>query len=181
MNELCILSNLTSSEWASWVQAIASVIAIVAAGGGVFYQARRTRLDGCEREASALHGIARMLVHFRDAAVEARAEKRKIERWPPGHPAEPSTRYLELAKVVRDFPIEAVLNEVAFEALLQARRASREMELLVGPEPELEVNQQHEQVFTDYLTIIDDQIKQVREEAKRRKEGEPPMQATSGA
>lgn len=146
----------------------------------MFYQARRTRLDGCEREASALHGIARMLVHFRNAAIEARAEKRKIERWPAGHPAEPSTRYFELAEVVRKFPMEAVLNEVAFEALLQARRASREMELLVGPEAELDVNQQHGQVFANYLQIIDDQIKQVREEAERRKEGEPPMQAASG-
>jgi hypothetical protein len=76
--------------------------------------------------------------------------------------------------------MEAVLNEVAFEALLQARRASREMELLVGPEAELDVNQQREQVFADYLQIIDDQIKQVQMEAERRKEGEPPMQAASG-
>ena len=31
MNNLCFLSNLTSSEWAAWVQAIGSIIAIVAA------------------------------------------------------------------------------------------------------------------------------------------------------
>jgi len=31
MNELCFLSNLSSAEWAAWVQAIGSVAAIVAA------------------------------------------------------------------------------------------------------------------------------------------------------
>jgi len=31
MNDLCFLSNLTSSEWASWVQAIGSMLAIIAA------------------------------------------------------------------------------------------------------------------------------------------------------
>ena len=31
MNELCLLSGLTSSEWAAWVQAIGSVAAIAAA------------------------------------------------------------------------------------------------------------------------------------------------------
>ncbi|MDN4592142.1 hypothetical protein DBA29_27045 [Xenophilus aerolatus] len=73
--------------------------------------------------------------------------------------------------------MEAVLNEVAFEALLQARRASREMELLVGPEAELEVNHKHNKVFAAYIKIVDDQIRQVREEANRRKNGKPPMQA----
>jgi len=51
--------------------------------------------------------------------------------------------------------------------------------LLVGPEAELEVNKQHQKVFAAYIKIVDDQIKQVREEAKRRKNGKPPMQATS--
>ena len=31
MKQLCVLSDLTSSEWASWVQAVGSVLAIVAA------------------------------------------------------------------------------------------------------------------------------------------------------
>ena len=31
MNNLCFLSNLTSSEWAAWIQAVGSVIAILAA------------------------------------------------------------------------------------------------------------------------------------------------------
>lgn len=40
MNELCFLSNLTSSEWASWVQAIGSVLAIIAAAWIARYQAK---------------------------------------------------------------------------------------------------------------------------------------------
>jgi hypothetical protein len=31
MNELCVISNLTSSEWAAWVQAIGSIAAIASA------------------------------------------------------------------------------------------------------------------------------------------------------
>ena len=39
MNELCFLSNLTSAEWAAWVQAIGSVVAIVAAAWIAKHQA----------------------------------------------------------------------------------------------------------------------------------------------
>ena len=35
------MSNLTSEEWAAWVQAIGSVIAIAATGFGVWYQSNR--------------------------------------------------------------------------------------------------------------------------------------------
>ena len=31
MNNLCFLSNLTSNEWAAWVQALGSIVAIIAA------------------------------------------------------------------------------------------------------------------------------------------------------
>lgn len=181
MHELCFLSNLTSSEWAAWVQAIASALAIVAGAWYVRYQARRARLDACERDASALDGIARMLMHLRDVAVEARNAKREIERFPPNHPAEPSTRYAELAAVLRAFPMEAVLNEIAFEALLTARRVAREIEPLVTSEPELQVNERHQDLFNDYKKILEDQIKQVRDEARRRARGEPPTQDTSAA
>jgi hypothetical protein len=40
MNQLCFLSNLTSSEWASWVQAVGSVFAIVAAALIARHQAK---------------------------------------------------------------------------------------------------------------------------------------------
>ena len=40
MNELCFSTNMTSAEWAAWVQAIFSVIAIVAAAGTAIWQAR---------------------------------------------------------------------------------------------------------------------------------------------
>ena len=39
MNELCFLSNLTSAEWAAWVQAVGSVLAIVAAAWIAKHQA----------------------------------------------------------------------------------------------------------------------------------------------
>lgn len=175
MNQLCLLTGLTSSDIASWAQAVVGATAIVVGAVAIWWQTRRARLELCEREASALDGIARLLVHLKETAIEAREERRKIDRWPVGHPAEPSTRYQEVAQAVRDFPLEAVLNEVALEALLTARRASREIEPLVGPEVELDVNPNFETVFTAYKGILEQQIKQLREEGKRRLRGERPM------
>ena len=43
--ELCLLSNLTSSEWASWVQAIGSIAAIIGAIFIAGWQTRRQHLD----------------------------------------------------------------------------------------------------------------------------------------
>lgn len=41
MNELCFLSNLTSSEWASWVQAIGSIGAIFGAACIAVWQSKQ--------------------------------------------------------------------------------------------------------------------------------------------
>jgi hypothetical protein len=40
MYNLCFLSNLTSAEWAAWVQALGSIAAIVAAAGIAIHQAK---------------------------------------------------------------------------------------------------------------------------------------------
>lgn len=40
MNELCFLYNLTSAEWAAWVQAVGSIIAIIAAVGIAIHVAK---------------------------------------------------------------------------------------------------------------------------------------------
>lgn len=40
MNELCFSTNLSSTELAAWIQAIGSVVAILAAAGIAIYQAR---------------------------------------------------------------------------------------------------------------------------------------------
>lgn len=45
MNQLCFLSNLTSSEWAAWVQAVGSIAAIFGATGIAIWQARRQHKD----------------------------------------------------------------------------------------------------------------------------------------
>lgn len=41
MNYLCFMSNLTSSEWAAWVQAVGSVAAIIAAACIAVWQSRK--------------------------------------------------------------------------------------------------------------------------------------------
>lgn len=38
MNQLCLLTNLTSSEWAAWVQAVGSIAAIVGAASIAIWQ-----------------------------------------------------------------------------------------------------------------------------------------------
>src|SRR5689334_5762363 len=43
--ELCFLTNLTSSEWAAWVQAIGSIVAIIGAVLIAGWQMRRQHLD----------------------------------------------------------------------------------------------------------------------------------------
>lgn len=40
MQTLCLLTNLTSAEWAAWVQAIGSVVAIIAAAWIAIHQAK---------------------------------------------------------------------------------------------------------------------------------------------
>ena len=179
MNQLCLLTGLTSSDIAAWAQAVVGATAIVVGALAIWWQTRRGRLELCEREAAALDGLARLLIHLKETAVEAREERKKIDRWPAGHPAEPSTRYMEVAEAVRGFPLDAVLGEVAFEALLTARRASREIQPLVGPEVELDVNPNFETVFKVYKQIIEQQIAQLRAEAERRLKGKKPLRDPS--
>lgn len=41
MNTLCFASNLTSAEWAAWVQAVGSILAILGAAGTAVWLARK--------------------------------------------------------------------------------------------------------------------------------------------
>lgn len=125
-----------------------------------------------EREASALDGLARLLVHLRDCAVEARLEKRKLQRWPQGHPAEPHTRYAQLARAVNQYPLEALGEDIALEAILNAQRVAREIDLLVNPEPELDINPNRQSTFEAYMKVLDQQIEHLRGEAQRLLKGQ---------
>lgn len=125
-----------------------------------------------EREASALDGLARLLVHLRDCAVEARLEKRKLQRWPQGHPAEPHTRYAQLARAVNQYPLEALGADIALEAILNAQRVAREIDLLVNPEPELDINPNRQSTFEAYMKVLDQQIEHLRGEAQRLLKGQ---------
>jgi hypothetical protein len=172
MNQLCLFTNLSSSDVAAWAQAIVSSIALVVGAFVVIWQTRRARLDISERESRAHDGLARLLIHLKDCAHEARAERRKIERWPPNHPAEPSTRFNELADAIHQYPLDSIHGEVPLHALLNARRAARELQLVVGPEPELDLNPNFENVFRSYIDILEEQILLLRSEAERLLKGE---------
>lgn len=172
MNQLCFLTNLTSSDIAAWAQAAVGTIAIISGAVAVNWQARRARLEQCEREARALNGLVRLLTHLKNCAQEARAERKKLHRWPIGHPAEPSTRFQELAEAIQRFPLEAAQGEIPLEALLNARRVAKEIQLVVGSEPELDVNPDFEGIFHEYISILEQQIQLLRVEAQRLMKGE---------
>ncbi len=48
MNNLCFLSNLTSAEWASWVQAVGTIVAIVAATWIATHQVKLQHMSALE-------------------------------------------------------------------------------------------------------------------------------------
>lgn len=179
MSQLCFLTNLTSSDVAAWAQAVVSAIAIIVGACAVNWQTRRARLEQCEREARVLNGLVRLLTHLKDSAQDARAERKKFHRWPIGHPAEPSTRFQELAEAIRRFPLEAAQGEVPLEALLNARRVAKEIQFAVGPEPELDVNPDFEHIFHEYTAILDQQILLLQVEAQRLMKGERPRYAAA--
>lgn len=172
MNELCLLTNLSSSDVAAWAQAAVGAIAIVAGSFAVHWQVKRGRMELSEREARAHDGLARLLIHLKDAAIEARDEKRKKERLPPDHPAEPSSQFKELAEAIQRYPLESIHAELPFEALLNARRATKGIWPLVNPEPELDVNPNLERTFQEYIGLLENQIFLLRGEAQRLLKGE---------
>ena len=172
MKELCVLTNLSSSDVAAWAQATVGAVAMMVGASAVFWQVRRNRMEVSEREARAHDGLARLLIHLKDCAIEARAEKRKLKRWPIGHPAEPSSRFKELADAIRRYPLEAIHAELPFEALLNARRAAIEIWPLVGPEVELDLNENFERTFQAYIGLLEQQILLLRAEAQRLLKGE---------
>ena len=165
MNVSCLLTNLTSSDLAAWAQAIVGATAIVVGACCVVWQARRARLQGYEREATELYGLARLLIHLRDTAEEARLERREVQRWPTCHPAEPATRFSELAEALFRMPLGVVYGDAALEALLKTRIVASKIRPLLGPEPELSVNTDLQAMFESCIGILDQQIEILLREA----------------
>jgi len=59
MNELCMFTGLTSSEWAAWVQAIGSIAAIAGAVGIAIWQSRKQHQTSLAA-LKAQHSLARL-------------------------------------------------------------------------------------------------------------------------
>ena len=72
MSQLCFLTNLSSSDMAAWVQAVASSLAIIVGAGAVYWQTRRARLEQSEREARALDAIGTYTMLENDGFDEVR-------------------------------------------------------------------------------------------------------------
>lgn len=171
MNKLCLLTNLSSSDIAAWAQAIVSSIAIIVGAIVVFWQTRRARLELSEREARKLDGLVYLLIHLKESALEARAEKKSLQRLPLGHPTEPSKRFQELADEIQRFPLEAALAPVQIDSLLTIRRVVKGMLPYVDSEPELDLNSDNERIFQEYAEVLDGRILLFQEEADRLMKG----------
>ncbi len=156
---------------AAWAQAIVSSIAIVAGALVVFWQTRRTRFEQSEREARMLDGLALLVIHLKESAHEARAEKKRLKRLLLDHPAEPSTRFQQLIEAIHRFPLEAIHGAVPMDALLTSRRIGKELLPYVGPEPELDAIAANDQQFVKYIEILDRQIVSLQGESKRLMSG----------
>lgn len=94
---------MSSSDIAAWAQAIVSMVAIIVGAVVVYWQTRRARLEQSKREARELNGLALLLIHLKETAIEARVERKKIERLPHGHLAEPSARFFQLMEACQAF------------------------------------------------------------------------------
>lgn len=55
MNTLCISTNLTSAEWAAWVQAVGSIVAILGAVWTAGWQTRKQHQSGLALQAAQQH------------------------------------------------------------------------------------------------------------------------------
>ena len=59
MNELNDITNIASSEWPAWVQAIGSIVAIIGAAGIAIWQSKKQHQNSLEL-LSAEHRLARL-------------------------------------------------------------------------------------------------------------------------
>lgn len=167
MNQLCLLTGLTSSEMAAWTQAIASILTIVAGIWVMYRQMRYARREQNDREARMLEGIALLLSHLKELARNAWAEKKKLKRLPVGDSAEPGTIYQEFAKEIHHFPLEAAHGEIPIRALLIARRISNELQPFVNPGVMLDTDPDCERIFNEHIKKLDSQIRLLQKESKR--------------
>lgn len=167
MNQLCLLTDLTSSEMAAWFQAIASFLSIVTGFLVVYCQNRNARQEQKKREARMLEGIALLLDHLKELARNAWTEKKKLERLPVGGPAEPSVLYQEFAEEIHHFPLEAAHGEIPIRALLEARRISNELLPFVNPGVMLDTDPDCERIFNEHIKKLDSQIRSLQKESKR--------------
>jgi hypothetical protein len=74
MNLSCFFSNLTSTEWASWVQAIGSIVAILSATGIAIWQSKKQHesalnLHKIERKYSKIETAKTLLALSRNCAI----------------------------------------------------------------------------------------------------------------
>lgn len=171
ISAMCNFISLSSSEAAAWVQAIVSSLAIVVSAYVVVWQVRRGRFEQSEREARVLDGLAHLIAHLKQAAYDARSERRNLRRLPLGHPAEPSALFLDISETLRRFPLDTVPGAIPIEALLKSRRTATEMEPLVSPEPELDRSPENDRTFEAYVASLDQQILLLRKESEHLKRG----------
>lgn len=171
MNELCFLTNLTSSDVAAWAQAIVSSLAIVIGVLVVGWQTHQTRLEAGKREARSLDGLALLIAHAVRCAETTKDELYKSRTCPQAERWDPSKRFQSLVKDIERFPIESVQGEAPVEALLASRAAMDQLYLLIGPEPTLGQLPMDGLDFSECIETMNRQVDLLRAEARSLMKG----------
>ena len=173
MNELCFATNLSSSDIASWAQASVSALAIVAGTGAIFWQVRRARLELAEREARAHDGLARLLVHVKDSARDARQQKLlAMHTFKALTSGDPPEHFKTLAAALEGYPLDSIQSELPLEVLLNARAISRQLWPLVAMQDDLDLDGDSDARFHGHIGALESQISSLRDEASRLLRGE---------
>ena len=138
MNSLCLLTNLSSSEWAAWVQAVGSIGAIAVAIL-VARQATRNSEELVRAQMAAQEKewrlarrlryselLAPALAILNDTFWEISARKQAILKgFPPGEFALPSdflSNAMKLTALAADLPVRDMPTPRAATALMEASR-----------------------------------------------------------
>ena len=172
MNELCFLPNLTSTEWAAWVQAVGSVAAIVAAAWIAKHQASlqyKNALDLHKIEKrTEKHDIAKTLsVLATNASVTMKHITNKLKDRDSVHKAADGTAPCNLGEVnrvdayLREIPLHTVPDSMVTSTMIlgsTVRQFKEKVEMALKHHRKMD-----SEMFKDFFQTIKDMNKSIEE------------------
>jgi hypothetical protein len=129
---LCLFTNVTSSEWAAWVQAIGSLAAVMSGTAAVFWQNHQAKKVQRTRDVERIRAVA-MLLRLSAEAMEKWLKLWKCEEVPEPKVIQQHWRTFELAaEELRRIGGDVALSPVIVMNLILARECVRHISEAVG-------------------------------------------------